>query len=61
MQEHYAPGTEATMKAHAEALRLLDEFGFRRRGLIISIALSTLLILLVVIAIKRVDRRSGAA
>jgi hypothetical protein len=55
VEDDFRSGLESTLGARSEARRLIGEYSFRRRGLLISIGLSTLIILLLVIVIRRVD------
>ena len=52
-------GLETSAKAYARGVRALDELGFRRKGLFVSIAIILGLIVGLVLKIREVDRRPG--
>lgn len=60
VRDDYRVGSDAAGRAHSEAARLIGEFGYRRRGLIVASLLNTALIVLVIAGIRRLDRKRAA-
>jgi hypothetical protein len=51
------PGMGVSAKAYARGVRALDELGFRRKGLVVSVAIILALIVGLVLKIRQADRR----
>jgi hypothetical protein len=55
------PGLTVSAKAHARGLRALEELGFRRKGLAVSLLVIFALIVGLVVKIRQLDRRVEAS
>jgi hypothetical protein len=57
VKQEVEPGMGVSAKAHARGVRALDELGFRRKGLVVSVAIILALIGGLVLKIRQADRR----